>query len=49
VEGQNGEMYPPGMMEVLDIFKEYLHQVALGMAPAEPSLKKAQREIDLIQ
>ena len=49
VEAQIGESYPPGMMEVLDIFKEYLHQVALGMQPAEPARTKAQDEIDSIQ
>ena len=49
VEAQIGESYPPGMMEVLDIFKEYLHQVALGMGPADPARTQAQEEIDSIQ
>jgi hypothetical protein len=44
-----GENYPPGMMDVLEILMEYLHKVALGMAPADESLKKAQEEIDSIQ
>jgi ABC-type glycerol-3-phosphate transport system substrate-binding protein len=49
VAAQIGEAYPPGMMEVLDIFKEYMHQVALGMEQAEPARVKAQEEIDSIQ
>jgi ABC-type glycerol-3-phosphate transport system substrate-binding protein len=49
VKAQIGESYPPGMMEVLDIFKEYLHKVALGMEAAEPARQKAQEEIDYIQ
>jgi len=49
VAAQIGEAYPPGMMEVLDIFKEYLHQVALGMQPADPARSSAQSEIDSIQ
>ncbi len=49
VAAQIGEAYPPGMMEVLDIFKEYLHQVALGMESADSARKKAQEEIDSIQ
>ncbi len=44
-----GESYPAGMMEVLEILKEYLHQVALGMTSADEALKKAQEEIDSIQ
>jgi len=48
VAAQIGEMYPPGMMEVLDIFKEYLERVVLeGMDPTT-ALKKAQEEIDTI-
>ena len=49
VAAQIGEAYPPGMMEVLDIFKEYLHQVALGMKPVDPARSSAQEEIDSIQ
>jgi multiple sugar transport system substrate-binding protein len=44
-----GEAYPPGMLEVLDIFMEYMHQVALGMEEADPARTKAQAEIDSIQ
>ena len=44
-----GEAYPPGMLEVLDIFMEYMHQVALGMEEADPARTKAQGEIDSIQ
>ncbi|MFQ6066024.1 MAG: ABC transporter substrate-binding protein [bacterium] len=48
VAAQIGELYPPGMMEVLDIFKEYLERVVLeGMDPTE-ARKKAQEEINTI-
>jgi ABC-type glycerol-3-phosphate transport system substrate-binding protein len=49
VAAQIGESYPPGMMEILDILKEYLHQVALGMESADAARTKAQAEIDSIQ
>ena len=49
VSAMIGENYPPGMMEVLEIVMEYMHQVALGMAKTDEALKKAQEEIDSIQ
>lgn len=49
VAAQIGEKYPPGMMEVLDIFKEYLHRVALGEMDAKTAYDNAQKEIDAIQ
>ncbi len=49
VAAQIGELYPPGMMEVLDIFKEYLHKVALGQIDSKTAYEKAQKEIDTIQ
>jgi len=48
VAAQIGEMYPPGMMEVLEIFKEYLHRVILGEMDADTAREKAQAEIDSI-
>ena len=49
VAGQIGEKYPPGMMEVLEIFKEYLHNVALGQLDSKEAYQKAQKEINAIQ
>jgi maltose-binding protein MalE len=37
------------MMEVLDIFKEYLHRVALGEMDSKAAYEAAQGEIDAIQ
>lgn len=48
VAAQIGEAYPPGMMEVLAVFKEYLHKVALGEISADEALEKAQAEINSI-
>jgi maltose-binding protein MalE len=48
VAAQAAELYPPGMMEVLDIFKEYLHEVALGELDPTEARIKAQEEIDKI-
>jgi multiple sugar transport system substrate-binding protein len=48
VAAQSQELYPPGMMEVLSIFREYLHKVALGEMGADEALKKAQAEINSI-
>jgi ABC-type glycerol-3-phosphate transport system substrate-binding protein len=49
VSGQIGEKYPPGMMEVLELFKEYLHNVALGQLDSKEAFQKAQKEINDIQ
>ncbi len=48
VAAQIGESYPPGMMDVLSILMEYLHNVALGNMDADEALEKAQAEIDMI-
>ena len=48
VAAQIGESYPPGMMDVLSIMMEYLHNVALGNMDADEALEKAQAEIDMI-
>jgi maltose-binding protein MalE len=48
VAAQIAESYPPGMMEVLSIFKEYLHKVIIGEMDPATALEKAQGEIDMI-
>ena len=48
VAAQSQELYPPGMMQILDIFKEYLHKVGLGIMDVDDALEAAQKEIDMI-
>ncbi|MBD3304903.1 extracellular solute-binding protein [candidate division KSB3 bacterium] len=50
VQKQIGESYPPGMMDILSVFKEYLHRVALGMEDdPEAARQLIQEEIDMMQ
>ncbi len=49
VQSQVGESYPPGMMDILNVFKEYLHQVILGMEDRDAALKILQEEINMMQ
>ncbi len=49
VAQQAGEAFPPGMMDVMQLYKEYLHRVILGQLGAEEARQKLQGEIDSIQ
>jgi ABC-type glycerol-3-phosphate transport system substrate-binding protein len=49
VAQQAGEAFPPGMMDVLALYKEYLHRVILGQLSAGEAREKLQKEIDAIQ
>jgi multiple sugar transport system substrate-binding protein len=49
VQSQVGESYPPGMMDILNVFREYLHQVTLGMEDRDAALEILQEEIDMMQ
>ena len=49
VEQQAGEAFPPGMMDVMELYKEYLHRVILGQLSIDEARERLQGEIDSIQ
>lgn len=46
---QVGESYPPGMMEIIEVVKEYLHRVALGQMDADTAYAELSEQIANMQ